>query len=265
VRSAARIEVVRRDGRDVLVDVRSEPPVAVRRTPGRVLLVSSAAAPLPGDELGLELVVGAGASLAVGTAAATILWPPPPECEPPSERSAAPRERRSHSEQHVTARVGEGGRLEWRPEPTISVVGSRHRVRFDVELAATASLALVEELVLGRTGERSGDVELTTRIVRGGTTLVHHAERFGPSTPGWGSAALVGGARHVVSAVFVGGVVGVDDAGDGGAPMTVVEASGSAAWLPVAADAAVLLAVGPDRPTTLALAQRVRPPVALVL
>ena len=75
VRATARIEVARRDGRDVLVDARSEPPLAVRATADRVLLVGSAAAPVGGDELALDVVVGAGATLSLGTAAATLAWP----------------------------------------------------------------------------------------------------------------------------------------------------------------------------------------------
>jgi urease accessory protein len=254
VRSSARIEVARRDGRDVLVDVRSEPPVAIRSTPGRVLLVSSAAAPLPGDELHLDVVVGPGAHLEVGTAAATIVWPPPPECQRPPECDRAPRGRRSHSEQTVTARVGAGGGLVWRPEPTISVAGSAHRIRFDVALDASASAVVVDELVLGRSGEPAGDVELACRVVRDDAVVVHHAERLGPSTPGWGSAALVGGARHVVAVVVVGH--------PSPASAVVVEADVAAAWLPAAADAGILLAVGPDRPATLDLARRVAPHVA---
>ena len=58
VRASARVEVARRDGRDVLVDVRSEPPLAVRVAGDRVLLVGAAAAPVGGDELTLDVVVG---------------------------------------------------------------------------------------------------------------------------------------------------------------------------------------------------------------
>jgi urease accessory protein len=238
----------------VLVDVRSEPPVAIRSTPGRVLLVSSAAAPLPGDELHLDLVVGPAAHLEVGTAAATIVWPPSPECQRPSECDRGPRGRRWHSDQRVTARVGTGGGLVWRPEPTISVVGSDHRMRFDATLDASASVVVVDELVLGRSGEPSGDVELVTRVVRDSAVVLHHAERLGPSTPGWGSVALVGRARHLVAVVVVGSPVGSSTA--------VVEADVAAAWLPTATDAGILLAVGPDRPTTLDLARHVAPHLA---
>jgi urease accessory protein len=255
VRSSARIEVARRGGRDVLVDVRSEPPVAIRRTPGRVLLVSSAAAPVAGDELHLDLDVGPGAHLAVGTAAATIVWPPPSECWRPPECSRAPRGRRQHSEQVVSARVGSGGALVWRPEPTISVTGSDHRVRFDVSLDGAASAVIVEEVVLGRTGEPSGSLELATRVVRDGTVVVDHAERLGPTTPGWGSVGLVGAARHLVAAVVVGGPAGGSS--------VVVEPDVAAAWLPTAVDAGVLLAVGPDRLATLEVARRVAPPPLL--
>ncbi len=77
MRAAARVEVARRDGRDVLVDVRSEPPLALRRVGDRVLLVGSAAAPVGGDELALDVVVGPGARLSLGSVAATMAWPSP--------------------------------------------------------------------------------------------------------------------------------------------------------------------------------------------
>ena len=52
-----------------------------------------------------------------------------------------------------------------------------------------------------------------------------------------------------VSAVTVGEPAGV--------PVTVVEPAGSAAWLPVAADVAMVLGVGVDRPAALAAVRRV--------
>jgi urease accessory protein len=231
MRATARVEVAAGpDGRTRLVDVRSEPPLAVRATPGRVLVVGSAAAPVGGDELDLDVVVGAGARLCLGTAAATVSWP---------STDAA------WSVARTTCCVGDGGHLTWWPEPSVSVVGSRHRVRTHVELAATASCTVVDEVALGRHGEPSGDVELTVRVRRDGRPLLHHTERLGPGAPGWGGASRVAGARHVLSAVVVGPAAG--------APRTVVDASGtSSAWLPLAADAALALVVAPDRPAALA-------------
>ncbi len=55
----------------------------------------------------------------------------------------------------------------------------------------------------------------------------------------------VGGARHVLSAVLVGI--------DAGRSRVCVESDRAAAWLPVATDAAVVMAIGHDRPSVMRL------------
>jgi urease accessory protein len=225
VRAAARIEVARRDGRDVLVDVRSEPPLAVRATAERVLLVGSAAGPVGGDELAVDIVVGPGATLALGTAAATLAWPGP---------SGRP------STQAVHADIAEGAVLRWEPEPLIAVAGCRHHSTTTVRLAAGAVVWLLEEVALGRTGEPSGCVTLTWRVERAGRVLLHHTEQLGPDVPGWGSAVSAGGHRHLLAAITVGRP----------APETppAVTADVAAAVLAVAPDAWVVLVAGSSRP-----------------
>jgi urease accessory protein len=53
-------------------------PVVLRRTgPRRVHLVHAAGGPLGGDELGLDVEVGAGAGVAVHSAGATLVQPGP--------------------------------------------------------------------------------------------------------------------------------------------------------------------------------------------
>lgn len=135
-----------------------------------------------------------------------------------------------------------GAHLDWRPEPTVSVVGSDHVVRTVIELNQTATCGVVEEVVLGRTDERSGRLALDVRIERGGTAVVHHHEEFGPGVPGAGSVVSVGDAHRVWS----GALVGVD----AGASRVVIDPTRSVrvAWLPVATDAAVVLATAVDRP-----------------
>ena len=189
MRAAARIEVAHRDGRDVLVDVRSEPPLAVRATADRVLLVGSAAAPVGGDELAVDVVVGAGATLRLGTAAASLAWPGP---------TGRP------STQTVHAEVADGAVLRWEPEPLVAVVGCRHHSTTTVAVAADATLWLLDEVVLGRTGEPSGHVTLTWRVERAGHVLLHHTEELGPDVPGWGSAVSAGGHRHLLAAIAIG-------------------------------------------------------------
>jgi urease accessory protein len=223
------------DGRTEIVGRRAEAPLAIRRCDGRVLLAATAAAPVGGDELALDVRVDVGARVDVGTVAATMVWPGPDG---------------ARSTMATTCTVGDDGQLLLHPEPTIVVAGARHRVSTVVRLAPTARCTIVEELSLGRSGEPSGDIDLELRVERAGAPLVHHAERFGPSSPGVGTSVSVGGARFVVSMVVVGPPV------DG--PRTTIAATGAAAWLPLADDAAMLLAVGTDRPAAWAAADAVR-------
>ncbi len=238
MRASARIEVARRGGRDVLVDARSEPPLSVRRTPERILLVGSAAGPVGGDVLDLDVLVGAGARAAIGTAAATLVWPGRPCHDGIGARPSRTTTRIS---------VGPDGHLDWRPEPTVSVAGSRHVARAIVDLAAGAAATIVEEVSLGRSGEPSGHIDVELRVARDGRPLVHHTEHLGPDVPGWGGAVHVGAARHLLTAVVVGSPAGAPHVrigpADGLPPDTAV------ATLPVAPDVTVTLAVAPDRPT----------------
>lgn len=224
MKAAARVEVARRDGRDVLVDVRSEPPLTVRQAGDRVVLVGSAAAPVGGDELEFDVVVGPGAHLALGSVAATMAWPGP---------------RGDDSSQRVRATVGAAGHLSWAPEPLVLVAGCRHTTTTCVDLAAGATAWVVEEVSLGRTGEESGSLTMTWRIERDGRPLIHHTERLGPAVPGWGSAVTTGSHRHVLAAIAVGSPC----------PMLppVVATDAAVAVLAVADDAWVVLAAGADR------------------
>jgi urease accessory protein len=224
---------------DVLRVARSEPPFSVRKCADRILLAASAAGPLGGDELELDVVVEAGARADIGSVAAVMIHPDP--------TGAA-------STQRSRLTVGAGGHLDWRPEPSVSIAGSDHSVDTTIDLAADATCRIVEEVSLGRSGEPSGRLRLSFRVVRAGVTLVHHAESFGPDVLGAGSVVSVGAGRHVVSCVLVG-----VDASD-----SRVAADGAcrAAWLPVAADAAVVLVVAPDRPAAIRALDTVAPELA---
>ena len=207
----------------------AEPPFSIRECGERVLIAASAAAPLGGDELSLRVAVEAGARADIGTVASTIVLPGP---------TGAP------STMFTDCSVARGGHLEWVGEPTVSVGGSDHTVSTTVRLEELATCRIVEEVSLGRSGEPSGTLRLVLRVERCGQPLVHHDELFGPSVPGAGSVVSVGPARHVLSEV----VVGVET----GESRLVIGSESRAAWLPVADDAVLLLAVGPDRPAVLA-------------
>lgn len=234
MRATARVEIAHRAGRDVVVDARSEPPYAVRTTRDRVLLVGSAAAPVGGDELVLDVLIGPGATGVIGTAAATVVWP--------GEVG-----RDAWSSSIARLRVGDGGHLDWGPEPVVSVVGSRHRASTWVDLVGSATATIVDEVSLGRTGEPPGRLDVELRVARDGLPLVHHLERLGPDVPGWSSVVHLGAARHLLTAVHVGPPAPAPQARVGSADG--LPDGAACAVLPVAADTTVILTVAPDRPT----------------
>lgn len=136
-------------------------------------------------------------------------------------------------------------------EPTVSVARSRHRASTTIRLEPGATCVVAEEIALGRHAEPSGRLDLRLRVERDGVAVVDHGESYGDEVAGAGSSVSVGGARHVCSAVVVGVPAGTS--------RTCVEAGRAAAWLPVADDAAIVLAVGADRPAVAELVARIAP------
>jgi urease accessory protein len=236
VKASARIEVARHSGRDEVVDRSCAAPISVRRCGHRVLLASSAAAPVGGDELVLDVVVGDDAQANIGSVAASLVWPGTGD---------------AWSSTVTTTQVGTRADLAMWLEPTVSVVGSRHRAISFHHLAADATCRIVEEVTLGRCDEPSGRLDLRLRVERAGVVVVDHADRFGPDVAGAGSSVSVGGARHILSAVVVGPPAGES--------RTCVESGRAGAWLPVADDVAVVFAVGADRPAVLDLVEILAP------
>jgi urease accessory protein len=225
-------------GRAHLQRAEGDPPFSIRRCGERVLIAASAAAPVGGDELSLDIGVLDGAVADIGTVASTIVLPGPTGAS---------------SSMTTRCEVGADAHLDWIGEPTVSVVGSDHEVVTSVDLAASSTCRIVEEVSLGRTGEPSGRLRLVLRVVRDAATVVHHDESFGPDVPGAGSVVSVGTARHVLSAVLVGV--------DAGPSRSSISDDCRVAWLPVSPDVAVVLAVGTDRPSVRAAVERVAPEV----
>ncbi|MCB0968100.1 MAG: urease accessory protein UreD [Ilumatobacter sp.] len=235
MRARARIRVERRHGRDEVVDRSAEAPFAVRRCGDRIMLAATAAAPVGGDELDLDVVVGPGATAAIGSIGAMLVWPSP---NPTS------------SSMLTTITVGAGAHLTFAPEPTITVAGSHHRATTRVDLEPGATCELTEEFSLGRSGEPAGTVETSFRVTRAGAPLFHHDETLGAAALSGATSVGVGGARHIATLVVVG--PRVDRAA------TLVDGGGMAARLPLADDAYAILAVGVDRPIVRALIDRLR-------
>lgn len=230
MRASATIAVARCGNRNVVLDQRCAAPFSVRQCGERILLAASAAAPVGGDELELDIAVGPGARADVGSVAASMVWPGVGG---------------GGSSMTTRCAVGQGAHLDLRLEPTISVVGSRHHTITVVQLDTDATCRVVEEIVLGRSNEASGHLDLSLRVERAGQPLLHHDEAFGPDVAGALSSVSIGAARHVLSAVLVGI--------DAGSQRVRVEADRAAAWLPVATDVAVVMAIGHDRPSTMSL------------
>lgn len=222
--------------RSTLQSSYSEPPFSIRQCGERILVAASAAAPVGGDALSLDVAVLAGARADIGTVASTIVLPGP---------TGAP------STMSTRCALGANAHLEWVGEPTVSVSGSDHTITMRVDLDETATCRVVEEVSLGRSDEASGRLRLVLRVERGGRPLVHHDETFGPNIAGSGSVVSVGDARHVLSEVLVGV--------DAGEPRVTMLEGCRVGWLPVADDVVMMLAVGPNRSAVRAAVAGIRP------
>ncbi|MGW5427368.1 urease accessory protein UreD [Streptomyces sp. NPDC004059] len=189
VRADARI-VARADGRGgtALPVLDGDGPLALRRTrsagrEARVMVVGAMSGPLGGDRFSLTASVAEGATLHVGSAAATL---------------ALPGQAKGEARYDVRLDVADEAELHWLPEQLISARGSDLRVTTRAELAAGARLVLREEQVLGRTGEEPGRLtsRLTVRVA--GRTVLDQQLACGPGAPGgWDGPAVLAGRRAV--------------------------------------------------------------------
>jgi len=215
------------DGRGVtrFTVLRGAAPVSLRPTPDGLHLVASAAGPLGGDVVTIDVRVGAGAALTVRTAAASLALP---------GREGAP------SAVTVTAEVGPGASLHWLPEPLVAVAGCRHTASATVRLADGADLVWRDEVVLGRHGEPPGDIVTRLAVDVAGHPLARHELRAGPSAPGWDGPGALGPCRAAGSLLLAGPA-------HGAAQPAVL--SLTAATLPLDGPATLVTATAPDAPT----------------
>lgn len=147
----------------VLREASSGPPLTLRRVHSdepdvcTICLVGSAAGPLAGDDVRLELTVGDGARARVEASGACLAQGRP---------GGAPARLTS------TASVGDGAELIAEPPPLIVARGSAVAVAVILQLAETASLCWRELVVLGRTGEQAGSLMLDWDVTRAGRPLL---------------------------------------------------------------------------------------------
>jgi urease accessory protein len=166
VRAQACLEVERDTaGRSVVRTLRSAAPLTLIPVRGEpvVHLVNSAASPLGGDELELTVRVGPGACLRLTGIAATVALPGPGE--------------KSRSTVHVE--LGEDAILSYLPEPTVITARANHEAVLQATLGAGAVLHYREILVLGRTGERPGQLTTALHATREGRPLLRQQLTIG--------------------------------------------------------------------------------------
>lgn len=153
-------------------------------------MVNGAAGPLGGDRLRFRLRVGPGAHVAVCSVAAAMAQPGP---------------RGEPSALSVDLDVGQGATLDWRPQSTVSVVGSDHRVVVRLSATSTSTVAMREGVSLGRTGELPGRFALRERVTIDGLAILDHETVFAPGAlmgPG-----AQGGGRTLATEVVIGAVL----------------------------------------------------------
>jgi urease accessory protein len=154
VKAHARVAVD--EGTPVL---RCEPPLALRTTRDGVFLVGTAASPVGGDDVSLDVDIDGRARCTIRSSAATVALPGP---------------RGEESRWTVHARVGGRARLDWRPEPLVAAARCRHVAASYIEVSADALITWREELVLGRAGEEPGWCMTRLHVDRDGVPLVRH-------------------------------------------------------------------------------------------
>ncbi|MBU9765265.1 urease accessory protein UreD [Mycobacterium sp. TNTM28] len=130
--------------------------------PDTVHLVSTAATPLGGDTLTVQLVVEAGARLRIRTAAATM---------------ALPGAQLLQSSARWTVEVA--GELDLDPEPTVVAGGATHHTTTHLNLAESAQLRIRERTQIGRSGEREGFWTSALHADVGSTPLLRHRIELG--------------------------------------------------------------------------------------
>ncbi len=193
MRARARLVVARDGDRTVVRELRSQAPLSLvpqrgavaRAGPLTVHLVGSAATPLGGDDVGLEVLVGPGAEVVLtGVAAAVALA--------------------GRSRLDVRFAVADGGALAYRPEPTVVTRRADHTASLHAQLGEGARFVAREVLVAGRTGEPSGCYRGGVRVDGPAGPLLVQAQELGDPAL-HASPAHLAGHRVLATEVRIGG------------------------------------------------------------
>lgn len=195
--------------------LRSEGPLVLRQTGERfpgdaarlgfdgpdgvsVALVAGAAGPLGGDEFRLDVHVHEGATLFLRAVAGTVVLP-------------GPHGTLSRSDTNVT--VDAGGTLVWLPGVQIAAAECHHAALNRVDVAPDGRVFLLEEVVLGRSGEQPGRFRQRLRASIGGKALYDQELAVGADMPGWRSPAVTGGRKALGSALVINPGAGIETLG----------------------------------------------------
>lgn len=161
----------------------SAPPLTLRQTgPHTVHLVSTAAGPLGGDRLELDLDVAPHTTLELGSVASTLVLP-------------------GDSELLITARVGAGATLRFTPEPTVLSAGCAHRLHVRLTLEGDASVLWREEIIFGRYGELPGRCHARFDATHDGRPLLR--QEFTVGDPTLDTSPAVFGTARCVGTTFL--------------------------------------------------------------
>lgn len=229
MRARAHVRTELQGGRTRLEVLRSQAPLSLRPTiprqsepwarfvddPAHLCMTAAAAGPLGGDELVLEVEVGAGSALVLTESSATLVLPGHDGAQ---------------SRMRVRARVAPGGAFVWLPQPVIAAAGCDHLNDVAVELAPDAQFVMREQLLLGRKDEDSGHLRQRVRVRRDGRPLLAQDLDLGSAT---GSSPAVAGPHRAVGSLLV-----VDPRLDAGSSALLDE---DGAVLPLAGGGAVLV------------------------
>ena len=157
-----------RRGQSVVQRMHCEAPMLVRVVGGssqllELAMVNGAAGPLGGDRLCFRLEVREGARVSVRSVAAAMAQP-------------GPRGEPSHLAVELV--VGAAATLDWRPQPTVSVIGSDHRTTMRLESTGSSIVTMREEVSLGRHEEPPGRFTLRERVVIDDLAVLDHETTF---------------------------------------------------------------------------------------
>ncbi|MCC9205263.1 urease accessory protein UreD [Arthrobacter sp. zg-Y769] len=198
-------------------------PVAGGSVPGalhlRVALIGIHMMLLGGDDVRIEIAVGAGITLEVIEPAGMVAY----------DAEGRP------SSWTLDAVLGEGAVLIWEGAPFVAAAGSNVLRETRVQLGTDARVLLRETLVLGRSGEEAGPLRSRTRLTGpAGDYLYEDLDLHGPRHRAVG---VLGASKVLASATAAGWrpqSLSPDGAGPGG---------GSARRLDLAAEGAVIRAL----------------------